>query len=252
LKTNRIFFCGDVHGNFPSVIQSVCVHRPAAVIFLGDLQAQRPLEQELKSILGLTEIWFIHGNHDTDSQADHDNLFLSALADRNLHGRVVEIAGTRIAGLGGVFRGEVWHPPGEIQHESFAALERSEAYRPAAKAYRTERARKHRSTIFPNDYCRLIDQRADILVTHEAPSCHPHGFEAIDELARSLRVHTTFHGHQHDRLDYRDQRERLGFMPYGVGFCGITDQDGNVICEGDFDKQNELRYQQYRQKGRAV
>ena len=252
MKTKRIFFCGDVHGNFPFVIQSVRVHRPAAIIFLGDLQAQRPLEQELDAILDLTEIWFIHGNHDTDSQADYDNLFRSALADRNLHGRVAEIAGTRIAGLGGVFRGEVWHPPGEIQHESFAALERSEANRPAVKAYRTERARKHRSTIFPDEYFQLVGQRADILITHEAPSCHPHGFEAIDELARNLRVHTTFHGHQHDRLDYRDQRERLGFMAYGVGFCGITDQDGNIICVGDFDEQNEQRYQQYQRKGRTV
>jgi len=230
----------------------VRVHRPAAIIFLGDLQAQRPLEQELDAILYLTEIWFIHGNHDTDSQADYDNLFRSALADRNLHGRVAEIAGTRIAGLGGVFRGEVWHPPGEIQHESFAALERSEANRPAVKAYRTERARKHRSTIFPDEYFQLVGQRADILITHEAPSCHPHGFEAIDELARNLRVHTTFHGHQHDRLDYRDQRERLGFMAYGVGFCGITDQDGNIICVGDFDEQNEQRYQQYCREGKAV
>jgi len=199
----------------------------------------------------LTEIWFIHGNHDTDSQADHDNLFLSALADRNLHGRVVEIAGTRIAGLGGIFRGEVWYPPGEMQHESFEALERSELHKPAVKAYRNERARKHRSTIFPNEYFQLVGQSADILITHEAPSCHPNGFDSIDMLARSLGVHTTFHGHQHDRLDYSDQRERMGFTAYGVGFCGITDQDGNVIYAGDFDEQNEQRYQQYRQQGRA-
>jgi predicted phosphodiesterase len=251
MKTNSIFFCGDVHGNFPFVIQAVRVHRPAAVIFLGDLQAQRPLEKELEAILGLTEIWFIHGNHDTDSQADHDNLFLSALADRNLHGRVVEIAGTRIAGLGGVFRGEVWHPPGEIQHESFAALERSERYKPAVKAYRNERARKHRSTIFPEDYFKLVGQRADILVTHEAPSCHPYGFETLDELARSLRVHTAFHGHQHDRLDYSDHHERMGFKSFGVGFCGITDQDGNVICAGDFDDHYQQQYERHRRKGRA-
>jgi hypothetical protein len=91
--------------------------RPAAVVFLGDLQAQRPLEIELASILGMTEVWYIHGNHDTDSEADYDNLFGSALADRNLHGRVVEIDGLRIAGLGGIFRGQVWAPPGEWLHE---------------------------------------------------------------------------------------------------------------------------------------
>lgn len=75
------------------------------------MQAQRPLHLELASILDKTEIWFIHGNHDTDTEADHDHLFGSAMADRNLHGRVVEIAGLRIAGLGGVFRCKVWTPP---------------------------------------------------------------------------------------------------------------------------------------------
>lgn len=249
MKNNRIFFCGDVHGNFAFVIQAVRVHRPAAVVFLGDLQAQRPLEQELEAILGLTEIWYIHGNHDTDSQTDHDNLFLSALADRNLHGRVVEIAGTRIAGLGGVFRGQVWAPPGHIQFETPKSYT---ARCGRGNLWRGGLPLKHRSTIFPDEYARLVGQRADILITHEAPSCHPHGFEAIDELARSLRVHTLFHGHQHDRLDYTDHRERMGFTAYGVGFCGITDQDGSIICIGDFDEQNEQRYQQYRQQERVV
>jgi predicted phosphodiesterase len=106
-----ILFCGDPHGHFDLIIEAVEEHRPEAVILLGDMQAQRPLEIELASILDKTELWFIHGNHDTDSDADHDHLFDSALAGRNLHGRVVEIAGLRIAGLGGVFRGKVWTPP---------------------------------------------------------------------------------------------------------------------------------------------
>lgn len=241
----RIFFCGDTHGNFEHVIKAVQEHRPAAVVFLGDLQPQRPLDQELQPILDMTEIWWIHGNHDTDSQAGHDNLFQSALADRNLHGRVVEITGVRIAGLGGVFRGEVWYPP-EIRHKSYAALESSEAGRPMVRAHRNERARKHRSSIFPDDYFQLIGQRAEILVTHEAPSCHPHGFEVIDELARNLGVRSAFHGHHHDRLDYNTHRERLGFDAFGVGFCGITDQDGRVICAGDFDEQRAYRQERLR------
>jgi predicted phosphodiesterase len=234
MKTKRIFFCGDVHGNFPFVVQAVLVHRPAAVIFLGDLQAQRPLEQELKEILGLTEIWFIPGNHDTDSEADHDNLFLSQLADRNLHGRIVEIAGLRIAGLGGVFRGKVWYPPEAPKFESAKTYTKQCGQ---GNLWRGWLPLTHRSTIFPDDYFELVGQRADILVTHEAPSCHPYGFAAIDELARSLRVHTAFHGHQHDRLDYAPHRNSMGFNAYGVGFCGITDQNGNIICVGDFDEQ---------------
>lgn len=45
-----------------------------------------------------------------------------------------------------------------------------------------------------------------------------------------------FHGHQHDRLDYTAHCERMRFKAFGVGFCGITDQDGNIICVGDFDE----------------
>lgn len=63
-----LFFCGDTHGEFQHVIDAVKLHRPVAIIFLGDLQAKRPLEVELEEIIDLTEVWFIHGNHDTDSR----------------------------------------------------------------------------------------------------------------------------------------------------------------------------------------
>lgn len=103
--TRQIFFCGDNHGRFEHIIEAVQVHSPAAIVLLGDIQAQKPLEQELESILDRTAVWFIHGNHDTDTAEDHDHLFGSVLAERNLHGRVVEVAGVRMAGLGGIFRG---------------------------------------------------------------------------------------------------------------------------------------------------
>lgn len=89
------------------MIYAVKLRRPEVIIFLGDLQAKRPLEVELQEILDLTEIWFIHGNHDTDTDTDYNHLFGSALADRNLRGRVAEIGGYKIAGLGDVFRGQV-------------------------------------------------------------------------------------------------------------------------------------------------
>ena len=199
---------------------------------MGDLQAQRPLEIELASILDKTAVWYIHGNHDTDSDSDYDNLFGSALAERNLHGRVVEIDGLRIAGLGGVFRGQVWAPPGAWQYErpqDFAARSGK------GNRWRGGLPRKHRSSIFPSDYFNLVRQQADILVTHEAPSSHPHGFDAIDELARSLGVSKVFHGHHHDRLDYSGHRERLGFDAYGVGFCGVSDVLGRVVRSGEYD-----------------
>ncbi|MCY1266716.1 Calcineurin-like phosphoesterase [compost metagenome] len=228
----KIFFCGDTHGRFDHVIKAVREHRPAAVVFLGDLQPQRSLDQELGGILGLTEVWWIHGNHDTDSDADFDNLFGSALANRNLHGRVAEIAGVRVAGLGGIFRGQVWVPPAPAR---FEMPEQFAAQCGKGNLWRGGLPRKHRSSIFPSDYVALAAERAEILVTHEAPSCHPHGFSQIDELALSLGVRVSFHGHHHDRLDYGSHRRRLGFDAYGVGLCGITDDTGHQIRAGDID-----------------
>ena len=96
--------------------------------------------------------------------------------------------------------------------------------------------RRHRSTIFPAEYQALSKQRADVLVTHEAPSCHPHGFAALDELGKHLGVRQAFHGHHHDRLDYQAEWSRLGFEAHGVGLRGITALDGRVIRAGDLDR----------------
>ena len=236
-----IYFFGDTHGHFRHVLEIVSRDRPAAIVFLGDLQAQRPLDVELESILGMTEVWFIHGNHDTDSDADYDNLFGSALADRNLHGRVAVVGGVRIAGLGGVFRGQVWTPPVDWLFESSKEFT---ARCGRGNRWRDGLPRKHRSSIFPEDYFRLVSQRADILVTHEAPSAYPHGFDAIDELARSLRVGKAFHGHHHDCLDYSRDQVRLGFAAFGVGFCGVTDMNGGCIQPGKFDQARAARLRQ--------
>ena len=233
-----IYFFGDIHGHFGHVVDIVRRDRPAAIVLLGDIQAPRPLQIVLASILELTEVWFIHGNHDTDSDADYDHLFGSALAGRNLHGRIAEVAGVRIAGLGGVFRGQVWAPPGDWNYETQYAF--TTRYGKGTH-WRDGLPRKHHSTIFPADYFHLVSGRADILVTHEAPSAHPHGFEAIDELARSLRVSKAFHGHHHDCLDYGDAWARLGFAAYGVGYCGVTDMDGNCILPGMFDTVRAAR-----------
>ena len=105
-----IFMLGDVHGSFRHVKRVVDEHRPAAVIFLGDLEAEKPLHEILADVMDKTEVYWIPGNHDTNNQSLYDNLFGSALADRNLHGRVVEIDGVRVAGLGGIFREEIWYP----------------------------------------------------------------------------------------------------------------------------------------------
>ena len=258
-----ILMFGDTHGNFGHVLPHVQAEKPAAIIFLGDLQAQKPLQEELVAVMNLTEVYWIPGNHDTDSKADYDNLFNSELADRNLHGKVTEIDGLRVAGLGGVFRESVWYPRHDAEDvpkfETYDAYIKTELAAERWKEFRRLKAAgqepnglpspvlhgkalTHKSTIFYEDWLTLYGQRADILVTHEAPSCHPYGFIGIDELAKSMRVEYTFHGHMHDSIDYRDHHERLGFKAHGVGFCGVSSQRGEAVRAGEVDDHYERLY----------
>ena len=241
-----ILMLGDVHGKFRHVTDLVKKHKPAAVIFLGDIEPQQPFELEIKDILTLTEVYFIHGNHDTDNENNYRNLYLSGLSNRNIHGRVVEIDGLKVAGLGGVFR-KYWYPVFDINDEPQVKnyngmldyIVQKDYMREKAVNRHTEvpvgQAMTHMSTIFYDEWLNLAEQKADILVTHEAPSCHPNGFYGIDALARFMEVDLTFHGHQHDRLDYSNQFDKLGFKAHGVGFRGATDQDGNLILNGEYD-----------------
>jgi predicted phosphodiesterase len=228
-EDKHILFFGDNHGRFDHIGEAVEKFKPRAIVLLGDIEAKRPLEEELSVVARMTGIWWIHGNHDTDQRASYDHLFNGKLAGRCLHGRVVNVAGVRIAGLGGVFRGKVWRPPESPKVASYDDLVRR-LTRPKREANLLNGLLlTHRSTIFEDVYEKLADQRADVLVSHEAPSCHPHGFEAIDDLARQMGVHTVFHGHHHNSLGYSSQFERLGFKAFGVGFCGITRLDGESV-----------------------
>jgi predicted phosphodiesterase len=192
-----ILFCGDPHGEFDHIIQRVQQTKPAAVIMLGDLCLSQPFEQTFASILELTDIWFIHGNHDTDEVRYHDHLF--ACPERNLHGRVVETGGFKIAGLGGIFRSQVWYPPGPPR---YTTKQDFITHCGKGNLWRGGLPRKHRSSIFPEDIQCFDGLQADILVAHEAPIVHPHGFQAIDDLAQSLRATTIIHGHHHDPFSY--------------------------------------------------
>ncbi len=192
-----ILFCGDPHGEFDHIILRVQQDRPVAVVILGDLCLHQTFEQTFAPILGLTNIWFIHGNHDTDEVRYHDHLF--GCPECNLHGRVVEIGGFKIAGLGGIFRSQVWYPPEPPQ-----CITRQDFQARCGKGnlWRGGLPRKHRSSIFPEDILLFQGLKADILVSHEAPKEHPHGFQAIDELAQSLGVKHIIHGHHHDSFKY--------------------------------------------------
>ena len=229
----KILFFGDPHGDFVPVIRAVERLQPEAIILVGDVQAQTPLHAVLASVREKTDIWFIHGNHDTDSDADYDNLWGSELADRNLHGRVMTVAGYKVAGLGGVFRGKIWDPAVPLENAAFDSqqsmfqhVNRGGRSKPNA-LWRGGISRKHRSSIFPADYRELLSQPgADILVTHEASSAHPHGFQVLDELALSLGAGLLVHGHHHESVDYRLD----GLMPADSPFRAFGIDKGGYLA----------------------
>jgi predicted phosphodiesterase len=231
----EILFCGDTHGRHAHVLEAAQRLRPIAVVLLGDMEFVQPAHLELAAIRDI--VWWIHGNHDTDREVTWAHLMVEEFADRCIDGRVVTLPdGTRLAGLGGVFRAKIWAPPSPSVHASYdawlASLQSGWPKRPTMHA--GERLR-HRSTIFEDGYDRLAAQGADILVTHEAPAPHRYGWPALNELARAMRVGQIFHGHQHDRPDYRAHWDRLGHEVHGVGLRGIAKRDGEVVVPGELD-----------------
>jgi predicted phosphodiesterase len=210
---NQIGFFSDPHGDFSSVKKAVRAGVPKLSLFLGDFDLERPMEEELSPLLREgSEVYFVHGNHDADTEVWHDFVFNGSMALKNLTGRVIEFDGIKVAGLGGVFRAGVWHPkdgdglPKFASREAFMDANRRNAWRDGLPL-------RQRSTIFPEDFNALLGQEADILITHEAPSSHEYGFSEIDDLAELLGVKVIVHGHLHK--DYR------AVLPNGIKVVGL-------------------------------
>jgi hypothetical protein len=253
-----IWFCGDTHGSLKHVVEHVQLAReagqePQAIVLLGDIDAPRPLHLELEEIRGITEIFWIPGNHDSDDNFAWNNLVCSDLAPANLHCRVTEIGSWRVAGLGGIFRRSIWAPPAQPLFPSYKDWRADLLERRPPKDFglaESAEERRHLTTIFPDCIAALTQQRGDILVSHEAPECRGdgRGWSAIGDLARRLGVRFAFHGHHHDAPDYSNRFSDLGFRCYGVGFRGITAlaEDGcvTVIRPGDYDAAGSVRWEE--------
>lgn len=222
--TGPVLYCGDPHGSFDHIVASALHTNASAVVLLGDMEPGRPLHEELDRIH--EQVWWIPGNHDADSDDLWIRVWDSSLADRNVHGRVVTLPdGTRLAGLGGIFRESVWHPsPGAARggKPAFRSREEHAASTPPHERWRGGPARKHWGTIYADEVDRLAELQADVLVTHEAPGYHPHGFDILDTLAQSMGVRAVVHGHHHDRLDSSAKWASQGFASIGIGLRGIS------------------------------
>jgi predicted phosphodiesterase len=204
-----ILFAGDPHRNFAPILRACLAHPPGVLILSGDCDCPAPLADILAPAVehGWDVRWIL-GNHDTESEIAYDNLTTHP-GDLGL--RATVLGGLRIAGLPGVFKPRVWHPKeGSPSYQSRAAfqvdLRPHEPWRGGLPLF-------HRDTIFPEDFDRLAALRFDILVSHEAPSSHPHGFSVIDHLAASCGARLIVHGHHH--------RSYAATLPNGIRVRGL-------------------------------
>ncbi len=221
---DKILFAGDPHGNFNALIAAVRKHLPEAVVMLGDYDLDAPLEEYLAEILDLTEIWWIAGNHDFETPCKYHNLFHSALAHKSLHLKVTEVAGLRIAGLGGIFLGRVWYPPQTPKWRN----KQDYLEHQAAHIKNAEMSLKYRSAIWYDEFEALRHLKADILVTHEAPGSHRHGFSVIGELAAAMGVKHIFHGHLHENYA-RMIKQHINV--FGVANRRVTNLRGHILSD---------------------
>ena len=219
---NKILFAGDPHGDFAPLIAAVHQYKPEAVVLLGDYDLEMPLENCLQEIMGLTQIWWIAGNHDFETPNKHKHLFHSALANNGLHLKVTKIAGLRIAGLGGIFLGRVWYPP----HQPKWRGKQHFLHNQPANVRQMEMSLKYKAAIWYDEFEALKKLKADILVTHEAPGSHRHGFEVIGELGVAMGVKSIFHGHLHE--NYAGSIKN-NIKVFGVADRVVVDLLGNAL-----------------------
>jgi len=221
LNKNEILFAGDPHGCFANVVSAVFKYKPKAVVLLGDYNLEAPLEQYLQAIIGLVKIYWIPGNHDFDSILEYENLYFSALSYNNLHLKVIEIEGVRIAGLGGIFMGRNWRPGELVKWQD-------KQHWLKCKPSNVKKIPLHlEHSIWHHEYEKMKEKiKADILVTHEAPSTHRHGYKALDELAEAIGAKHVFHGHHHR---YYHDKLSNGISVTGTSIGGIANLAGEEL-----------------------
>jgi len=209
-------FVGDVHRQWQRVEQGIaaCTTPPKTVILLGDLECTHPLDELVMPLLqrGVALFW-IFGNHDNDGGPE------------------------MWANLGGTSRPRIWEPPDQPRvrrrDDLPADLEKLGPHWSAT--HRAGLAHSLGATaIWPEDYQHLATQRADILVTHEAPSSHPAGNAALDALARAMGAQLIVHGHHH--VCYRAVAPD-GLRALGVAAAWGLTADGTTLWRGEAPRQ---------------
>jgi predicted phosphodiesterase len=224
-----IVFVGDCHGDFREVLDVIGRYPEkeiSGIFFLGDQTPERSLEIELAPLPPtlLERSWFILGNHDSDRPEFLQNHF--SMWDRHLHGRVIEVEGIRIGGISGVFRHTIWHPSESPRWEDRKSY-REHVFSRRGKLFENHLPLKHWTTIFPEDL-KSGALAMDILLTHEAPGCHPHGFSVLDDYAKNTGAKLVIHGHHHE--DYSGTiTADIRVLGLGLGQCLCLDKASLIL-----------------------
>ncbi|MGH7211377.1 MAG: metallophosphoesterase family protein, partial [Acetobacteraceae bacterium] len=170
-----VVFIGDVHQQWGLIEAGLAAlsAAPDHGVLLGDIQCERTLDELAAPLLarGIAVSW-IFGNHDNDGGPEMwANLAEPSRNPRTasgaLHGRVAEIGGIRVAGLGGTFRPRVWEPPEPPRLHARAQLRADLAAMAGHWPASHLTALAHSlgiAAIWPEDVERLSAQHADILV----------------------------------------------------------------------------------------
>lgn len=235
---SKIMFCGDTHGPLSAIVQAARDFPAHHFIHLGDLSPiGASLDEAIPDSLK-DRFWFIPGNHDYDHEEHYDQILGAELSTHNLSGKVVEIDGLRVAGLGGVFLEKIWYP--KFGGEASKYRTRAKAFQHCGQGnrWRGGLPRKWRSAVFEEDVDALSMTSADILITHEAPTCHRYGFAALDELAESLGAKLVVHGHHHERYAGEIMGGKIKVM--GVGYRGIANIGGLDVRVGLYDERSPM------------
>ena len=192
--SGTVLIYGYPQGEWEPLLRACAEGPPDAVIVLGDCHLRMPLRQQIKSVFdaGISVMW-IPGNHDADTEARYDFLWTSH-PEGNLHTTGRRIGSIRIGGLGGVAKGRLCYPlvgPAKPMRTSrrhhLRLLSPEERWRDGLPL-------SMRDMIYAEDVQAFGRMRLDVLVSHEAPSHHRHGFVGVDEAARQSRVRLIVHG----------------------------------------------------------
>lgn len=251
IRLDGILFYGDPHGQWEPLLEALD-SSVRAIIILGDLAEAKhhpdqvdEARQVLEELSARGIAWYtISGNHDSDT-AEMCDLVYRDLGDRLLDGGVVHIGkpDVAIAGLGGVVSGRIWDGVNKAAAESPEELL---AITPRQEHHRGGLPFKKRRTIFPSTVRELSGQKADVLISHEAPSCHQHGFAFIDELAEAMGVSLIVHGHHHaayaDRLENGVRVRGLGLAEVWRPRTGLSDFQRVMLQAGlvSLDENEEV------------